>query len=62
MRLKTVIVRGVEYKCKVVKMHLKLKDQKLKTIIYILLYKAHGSLKPTIYNGNTHKKEKGNQI
>ena len=37
----TVIVRGGEYKCIVFKMHLKLRDKQLKTImhIYRLLYK-----------------------
>ena len=38
---KEVIITVRKYKCNVLKMHLKLKDQKLKTITYIerLLYK-----------------------
>ena len=37
----TVIVRGGEHKCRLLKMHLKLKDEQLKVITYIyrLLYK-----------------------
>ena len=37
---KRVILRGGEYKCRIVKMHLKLRDQQLTTItcIYRLLY------------------------
>ena len=42
MQAKTVIVRGGEYKCRVFKMHLKLRHQPLKTIMYTyrLLYPA----------------------
>ena len=38
---KTLIVNGGEYKCRVFKMHLRLRDQQLKTITYVyrLLYK-----------------------
>ena len=35
---KTVIMRGGEYKCRIFKVHLKLRDQQLKTIIYIHIY------------------------
>ena len=37
---KPVIMRGGEYKCRIFEMHLKLRDQQLKTIIhmYRLLY------------------------
>ena len=35
---KPVIVRGEENKCKVVKMHLKLRDQQLKTITYTYIH------------------------
>ena len=41
MILKPVIMRGGEYKCRIFKMHLKLRDQQLKTItlfIYIFIY------------------------
>ena len=40
MMSKTVLIRRGEYKCKVFKMHLKLRDQQLRAIIYIyrLLY------------------------
>ena len=43
MILKMVIMRGGEYKCRVFKMHLKLRDWQLKTILYIyrLLYKNY---------------------
>ena len=38
---KEVIMRGGEYKCRVFKMHLKLRDQQLKTIMHLYrwLYK-----------------------
>ena len=37
---KAVIMRGREHKCRILEMHLKLRDQKLKTIMYLykLLY------------------------
>ena len=44
-------MRGEEYKCRVFKMHLKLKDQPLKTHVYRLLYKnfmVTTNQKPTI--------------
>ena len=65
---KWVNVRGGEYKCNVVKMHLKLRDQQLKTIICmyrdntINVYKPHGNHKPKIYNVYTHKNDKLIQI
>ena len=41
---KTVIVRGEEYKCRVFKIHLKLRDQQLKVIKRSVKLKG-GSLK-----------------
>ena len=35
---KPVIVRGGEYKCRIFEMHLKLRDQQLKTIMYVCVY------------------------
>ena len=35
---KPVIMRKAEYKCRTLEMHLKLKDQQLKSIIYIYIY------------------------
>ena len=49
-------------------MHLKLRDQQLKTIICmyrdntINVYKPYGNHKPKNYNVYTHKNEKGTQI
>ena len=56
---KTVIVRRGEYKCRVVKMHLKLRYQQLKTITYIdqLLYGNHKLYKKYTH---THKKRNPN--
>ena len=45
-------MRGGEYKSRDLKMHLELRDQQLKTIIYI--YTPHGNHKPTIYYRYTH--------
>ena len=54
------IMRG-EYKCKVIKTHLKVRDQQLRTIIYLyrLLYK--NLMVTTNYNRYTNKREKGIQ-
>ena len=59
---KPVIVRGGEYKGRIFKMHLKLRDQQPKSSIYIQtpIPKPHGNHKPKISNRYTHKKEKGN--
>ena len=65
MTSKTVIVRGREYKCRVVKIQLKLRDQQPKTITYIhiwiAIYKPPGDQNPKIYNRYTHTKEEGIQ-
>ena len=62
---KTVIMRGGDYKCRAVKMCLKLRDQQLKTITQIDRQIdrqiPHGKHKPKIYNRYTHTKEKGIQ-
>ena len=60
---KIIIVRGGEYKCRIVKMYLKLRDQQHKTIMYKyrLLYKylmVTTSQKSII---DTQKKRKGIQ-
>ena len=55
---KTVIMRGREYKCRVVKMHLKLRDQQLKTSTYLtrLLYKnLTVTTKQTIMNNTKNE-------
>ena len=60
---KTVIARGGEKKCRVVKMHLKLRSQQLKKScihIWIGIYKLHGDHKPKIYNRYIHKKRERN--
>ena len=38
MKSKPVSMRGREYKCKIFKTHLKLRDQQLKTIMYIHIH------------------------
>ena len=72
---KPVIVRGREYKCRISEMHLKLRDQQLKTIMYVCIYihiyrekdretailKLHGHCKPKVYNRYSHKKGGGIQ-
>ena len=60
MTSKPVIVRGGEYKCRILEMHLKLSEQLLKTILYIyrLLYQnlmVMANQKSTI---DTHTKKK----
>ena len=52
-----------EYKCRASKMHLKLRDEQLKTSMHIqtVIQKAHGNHKTKIYKRYTHKKEKGIQ-
>ena len=59
---KPVTVRGGEYKCRIFKMHLKLRDQQLKTIMYTyrLLYQnIMVTTNKKICNRYIHKKEKG---
>ena len=53
---KSIIVTGGEYKCEVFEMHLKLRDQRLKSCIYVqtTISKPHGNHKPKIYI-DTHK-------
>ena len=46
-------MRGEECKCMEFKMHMKLRDQQIKTITNIQ------TAKPKIYNRHMHKKEKG---
>ena len=48
---KPIIVTGGEYKCEVFEMHLKLRDQRLKSCIYVqtTISKPHGNHKPKIY-------------
>ena len=61
---KTVTYWG-RWKCRVVKIHLNLRDHQLKIItqnIHIGIFKLHGNCKPKIYNRYTHKKEKGIQM
>ena len=53
MILKLAVMRRGEYQCRILEMHLKLRDQQLITIFYIcrLLYqKPHGNCKPKNYN------------
>ena len=53
-------MRGGEYKCRILKKHLKLRNQQLKITIYILLY---DNLMVTANQKSvrcTHKKEKNN--
>ena len=38
MASKTVTKRGEEYKGRIIKVHLKVRDQQLKTIIYVYIY------------------------
>ena len=54
-------IMRAEYKCKVIKTHLKVRDQQLRTIIYLyrLLYK--NLMVTTNYNRYTNKREKGIQ-
>ena len=67
------IMRRGEYKCRILKMHLKLRDQQLKTIFVCVcvcrerereretaISKAHGKQKSKIYKRYTHKKRKSN--
>ena len=51
-----VTVTGGEYKYRISKMHLKLRDQQLKTIMYIqtAIPKSHGNHKAKIYIIDTH--------
>ena len=35
---KPAIVRRGDYKCKILEIHLKLRDQQLKTILYVYMY------------------------
>ena len=53
---------GGEYKWRIFKIHLELRDQQLKTIMYIetAIPKPHDNHKPKIYNRYTHKKRKRN--
>ena len=64
---KPVIMRKAEYKCRTLEMHLKLKDQQLKSIIYIYMdccIKPHGNCKPKIlrYTQKKKKQSKHNMI
>ena len=65
MKTKPLMVRRGGHKCRVLEMHLKLKDQQIKTIffIYRLLYQnIMVTANQKIYNRYTHtKKEKGTQ-
>ena len=54
-------MRRGEYKFRILEMHLKLRDQQLKTILYIYIPKPHGNHKTKIYNRYTHTKEKAIQ-
>ena len=50
-----------EYKCKILKMHFKLRDQQLKTILYIysLVYQNSGNHKQKIIiDTHTHQEKK----
>ena len=51
-------MRGEECKCREFKMHMKLRDQQIKTITHIQTAKPK-IMKPKIYNRHMHKKEKG---
>ena len=59
------MTRG-EYKCRTLKMHLKLKERQSKTILYIyrLLYQNLMQItnQKTEKDTHTHKKEKSNQL
>ena len=63
---KQAIMRRGEYKCRILEMHLKLRDQQLKTTFCIYIYtaisKPNGKCKPENYNRYTHKKEKATQM
>ena len=74
MIVKRVVMRGGEYKCKIVKIHLKLRDQQLKAMMYIYryrykyinidnidIYKPHGNHKPKICNIYNTKKRRGSR-
>ena len=61
-------VGGGEWKWRVVKIHLNLRGEQPKIIIYaiyiiyvykFMIFKPHGNYKPKIYNRYTYKKEKG---
>ena len=56
-------MRGGEYKYKVSKMHLKLRDQHIytKRERETVIQKLHGNCKPKIYNRYIHKRKKGIQ-
>ena len=58
---KTGIMRGGEYKCRIIKTCLKVRDQQLRTIIYLyrLLFKK--LIVTMNYNIYTNKREKGIQ-
>ena len=59
MMSKLAILRRGVYKCLILEMHLKLKDQQLKTLIYIYIdfySKPHGKYKSKVYGRYTHKK------
>ena len=62
---KTLIVRGGEYKCRVVKMNLKLRHQQLKTTMYIYIFLYINLIIKTnqksAIDTHTQKKEKGIQ-
>ena len=52
-----------EYKSRLVKMHLKLRDQQLKNNVYIetIIQKPHGNHRTKIHNRYANTKEKGIQ-
>ena len=54
-------MRGGDYKCRIIKTHLKVRDQQLRTIIYLyrLLFKK--LIVTMNYNIYTNKREKGIQ-
>ena len=61
-------MRGREYKSRLFKMHLKLRDQQYKIITCVFVCVCvcvcvcvYGNSKPKIYNRYTHRKEKGIQ-
>ena len=45
IKSKSAMMRREEYKCKMFKMHLQLRDQQLKAIIYIKIYRETAILK-----------------
>ena len=61
---KTAIIKEGENKCRVLKMHLKLRGRQLKTVTYIQIsiYKPLGIHTPKIYNIYTHKRKRNPNI